>query len=71
MGKIKLSTAQLALLKERSGSFVETYKPGMKLKELGLIDCDSARFNIHWKINLAGEAYLVSVGVAGGEKDGN
>ncbi|WP_432263316.1 hypothetical protein [Cupriavidus sp. TMH.W2] len=64
MSAIKLSPAQLILLKEKSGSFVESYKPGQKLKALGLIDCNGDGFHIQWKINASGEAHLSSLGTA-------
>ncbi|WP_425953013.1 hypothetical protein [Ralstonia pseudosolanacearum] len=61
MGVIKLSPAQLTLLKERSGSFIDSYKPGQRLKALGLIDCEGGSYNVQWRINAAGEAYLASL----------
>ena len=57
--KLKLTPAQLELLKERQGSFTDSYKPGMRLIELGLIDVRKPKIgNLTWKINEAGEAYL-------------
>lgn len=58
----KLSPAQLALLKERQGRFIDTYKPGRKLMELGLIDGTETKSggSFNWTINQAGEAILAS-----------
>lgn len=57
---LKLSSAQLALLKERKGQFIETYKPGRKLMELGLVDAFETKGGSYfkWAINAAGEAFL-------------
>lgn len=58
----KLSSAQLALLKERQGRFIDTYKPGRKLMELGLIDATETKGGgyFNWSINAAGEALLAA-----------
>lgn len=61
--KLKLSIAQMTLLKERKGRFVETYKPGRKLMELGLIDAASEPNGYgyySWTINAAGESVLAA-----------
>ncbi len=59
---IKLSPAQLSLLKEREGRFIDTYKPGRKLMELGFIDATETNGGgyYRWAINAAGEAFLAS-----------
>jgi len=58
--KIKLTPAQLALLKEKSGGFIDSYKPGLKLIELKLIDVTGNGY-YHWTINTAGEELLAMV----------
>lgn len=60
---IKLSPAQLSLLKEREGRFIDTYKPGRKLMELGFIDATETKGGGYysWAINAAGEATLASL----------
>lgn len=60
MDKIKLTPAQLRLLGECQGQFVDTYKPGLRLRDLGLIDCQESGFVIKWTINEAGKSYLAS-----------
>ena len=59
---IKLSPAQHRLLKEREGRFIDTYKPGRKLMELGLVDATETKGGgyFSWKINAAGDAFLVT-----------
>lgn len=57
----KLSPAQVALLKERKGRFIDSYKPGRKLIELGLVDASSEPNSYgyySWTINAAGEVVL-------------
>ncbi len=62
MGKdIKLTPAQLTLLGEQQGQFVYTYKPGLRLKELGLIDCRESYGVVSWSISEAGKDFLVWV----------
>lgn len=58
----KLSPAQQSLLKEREGRFIDTYKPGRKLMELGLIDATETKGGGYysWTINAAGEAFLAT-----------
>jgi hypothetical protein len=59
--KVKLTPAQITLLVERKGTFKESYKPGMKLIELALVDASKSRFGVYsWVINAAGEAFLAS-----------
>lgn len=59
MAKIKLTPAQLKLLQEGSGTFINTYKPGLKLIELKLVDSQAISYGqIKWSINEAGRAYL-------------
>ena len=56
---IKLSSAQLKLLQEERGSFVEGYKPGLKLQEHGLIAVVPGGYgNCTWEITEAGRAHL-------------
>ncbi|TXT27856.1 MAG: hypothetical protein FD131_3538 [Rhodocyclaceae bacterium] len=61
----KLSSAQLALLKEREGRFIDSYKPGRKLMELGLIDATETKGggSFNWSISAAGEAFLAAQSV--------
>lgn len=61
--KIKLTPAQLALLQEKKGGFIDTYKPGLKLIELGLIDVIGKGY-YRWTINAAGEELLAMVAAA-------
>lgn len=58
----KISPAQLTLLKERQGRFIDTYKPGRKLIELGFIDGTETKSGgyFNWSINAAGKAFLAS-----------
>ncbi|RUE86359.1 hypothetical protein IPC1135_29770 [Pseudomonas aeruginosa] len=59
--KVKLTPAQIALLAERKGTFIDTYKPGMKLIELALVDASKSKFGVYsWAINSAGETFLAS-----------
>lgn len=54
-----LSPAQITLLKERRGSCIDSYKPYLKLKELGLIESTPRGFNnVEWTITAAGEKML-------------
>lgn len=59
--KPKLSPAQLETLKQRSGTFVNYFKPGLKLIELGLIDAKEAHGTYRWTINAEGEALIASL----------
>lgn len=57
--KIKLTPAQLKLLKEERGAFNGDYKPGLKLIEHALIDSQAASYGrLKWEINEAGRAFL-------------
>jgi len=58
--RIKLTSAQLALLKEKNGAFIDSYKPGLRLIELGFIDVIGNGY-YHWTINAAGEEFLTTV----------
>jgi len=59
--KVKLTPAQITLLTERKGTFNESYRPGMKLIELALVDASKSKFGVYtWAINGAGEAFLAS-----------
>lgn len=70
---IKLSPAQLRLLKERKGRFINNYKPGRKLMELGLIDATETKSSLFfsWTINAAGEDLLSSQPVKSKDCDAN
>lgn len=59
--KPKLSRAQLNLLRERSGSFVDYHKPGLKLIEFGLIDTILSHGTYRWTINAVGERLLAEM----------
>ncbi|MFT6641381.1 MAG: hypothetical protein ACJAUZ_002385 [Flavobacteriaceae bacterium] len=61
MTTIKLSPAQLELLKEQNGSCVERYKPYLKLLELGLINSHKTTYNVKWEINANGKQFLASL----------
>ena len=65
---IKLSPAQSALLGERAGRFIPTYKPGLRLIDLGLIDAAQKMPNgvFKWVINAAGENVLAALNAANG-----
>jgi hypothetical protein len=56
---IKLSTAQHELLNERRGRFAPNYKTGIKLKELGFIECQEKGFYLSWTITQKGLDYLM------------
>ncbi|MYM92536.1 hypothetical protein [Duganella vulcania] len=61
--KSKLTPAQMALLKERTGSCIDTYKPYLKLKELGLVDSTPRGYsNVEWRITANGEQMLANAG---------
>lgn len=69
---IKLSPAQLRLLKEKNGRFINNYKPGRKLMELGLINGTETKSSlfINWAINAAGEDFLSSLTAKTAKKNG-
>ncbi len=58
--KIKLTPAQLSLLQEKRGGFVDSYKPGLRLIELGLIDVTGKGY-FRWTINASGEEALALI----------
>lgn len=62
---LKLTPPQLNLLKERKGHFMESYKPGQKLVELGLINAIPRKWGGYcdWTINAEGEAILASLAI--------
>lgn len=76
--QFKLTPPQLALLKKSKGTFAENYKPGIKLKDLGLIDCKpgiklremaqkdctDCQVVIDWTISAQGKKYLEAQGLA-------
>ena len=65
--RIKLTPAQLSLLQEKRGGFLDNYKPGLKLMELGLIDVAGNGY-YRWTINSNGEAVLAEIGVKAEQK---
>lgn len=60
--KLKLTPAQMAFLSQKSGHCVDTYKPYLKVKELGLVHATVGSYGrVRWMLSPAGVQFLASL----------